>query len=65
MPQMTGLELADQIQLANNKFPILIMTGFGDSITNAIQKRHGIRQVIGKPIVMSELTTAVRKVLDK
>jgi len=65
MPQMTGLDLADQIHQINAKLPVMIMTGFGDSITSATQKRYGVKQVLGKPVVIEELTTAIRKVLDK
>jgi PAS domain S-box-containing protein len=65
MPQMNGLDLADQIHKNNPKFPILIMTGFGDNITLATQKKYGIKQVIGKPIIIQDLTTAVRSVLDE
>jgi CheY-like chemotaxis protein len=65
MPQMTGLDLADQIHKVNPQFPVLIMTGFGDNITLATQKRYGIKQVIGKPIIIQELITSIRSVLDK
>ena len=65
MPQMTGLDLADNLHKIKSNLPIVIMTGFGDSITEKTRKRYGIQQVIGKPIVLSELTGAIRKVLDK
>jgi len=65
MPQMTGLDLADQIHRIKPKLPVLIMTGFGDSITSATQKRYGIKQVLGKPVVIEDLTSAIRNVLDR
>ncbi len=65
MPQMTGLDLADQLHETSPKFPVIIMTGFGDNLTKPTLKRYGIRQVIGKPVIVKELATAVRKVLDK
>ena len=65
MPQMTGLDLANQLHKEDPEFPIMIMTGFGDKLTAATQKKYGIKQVIRKPIVIKELAVAVRKVLDK
>ncbi len=64
MPQMTGLDLADQLHKTNPELPIIIMTGFGDNLTQPTLKRYGIKQVIGKPVVVKELASAVRKVLD-
>ena len=65
MPQMTGLDLANQLHKEDPEFPIMIMTGFGDKLTAATQKKYGIKQVIRKPIVIKELAVAVRKVLDR
>ncbi|MCK4986170.1 MAG: response regulator [Desulfobacterales bacterium] len=65
MPQMTGLDLADQLHKADPELPILIMTGFSDKLNSATQKKYGIKQVIGKPIVVKDLAETVRKVLDK
>ncbi len=64
MPQMTGLDLADRLHEDNPELPVIIMTGFGDSLTTPTQKRYGIKQVIGKPVVVKELALAVRNVLD-
>jgi PAS domain S-box-containing protein len=65
MPHMTGLDLADQLHKERPELPVVIMTGFSDSLTVPTQDRHGIKQVIGKPIVARELAATVRKVLDK
>ncbi len=47
MPQMTGLDLADELHKVKPEFPVMIMTGFGDSITIPTQKQYGIKQIIG------------------
>ncbi len=64
MPQMTGLDIADQLHKEDPNFPVVIMTGSGDSISGPTQDRYGINQIIGKPITLIELTSTVRKVLD-
>ncbi len=65
MPKMTGLDLADQLHKERPELPVVIMTGFGDSLTVSTQEQYGIKQVIGKPIALRELTAVVRKLLDK
>jgi len=65
MPQITGLDLAAEIHKLKPKLPVLIMTGFGDNLTDDTQQRHGVDKVIGKPIVIKELTASIRSVLDK
>ncbi len=64
MPKMTGLDLADQLHKENPDLPVMIMTGFGDSITGPTLEKHCIKQVIGKPILVKELIAAVKEVLD-
>lgn len=65
MPQMTGFDLADQIHKIKKEFPVIVMTGFGDSITKSTQERYGIKQVLVKPVAIEQLTTAIRKALNK
>jgi PAS domain S-box-containing protein len=65
MPHMTGLDLADKLHGQRPDLPVIIMTGFGDSLTDPTLRRYGVRQVIGKPVLLQELAAAVRKVLDE
>ncbi len=65
MPNMTGLDLSKKLQKLRSEIPIIIMTGYGDNLTDATLRKHGIKQVIGKPIVMKELANAIRQDLDK
>ncbi len=65
MPQMTGLDLADELHKDRPEFPVMIMTGFQGSITAPTQEKYNIKQIIEKPIAVNELMTAVRKVWDK
>jgi PAS domain S-box-containing protein len=65
MPDMTGLDLAKQVQITRPGFPVMIMTGYGDSLNADTLRSYGIKQVVGKPLAMRELAAAVRSVLDK
>jgi CheY-like chemotaxis protein len=65
MPDLTGTDLAEQIQKICPGFPIIIMTGYGNQLVGINQKTLGIEKVIEKPIAMNELVLAIREVLDK
>ena len=64
MPDMTGVELAGQLQQVRAGIPIIIITGYGNHLDEKTQKSHGIRHVIGKPIGIAELAPLIRQVLD-
>jgi len=64
MPQMTGKELATEILKINPDVPIILCTGFSETITEEAAKRIGIQAFILKPIVMSDLAETMRQVLD-
>lgn len=65
MPNLTGLELSEQLRKVRSELSIIIMTGYGDILTKTTQETYGIKNVIGKPVVMHELASAIRVVLDK
>ncbi|MBN2322852.1 MAG: PAS domain S-box protein [Spirochaetes bacterium] len=65
MPGTTGLELAKHIHTTHPDLPVILMTGYGEKLNTDIQKHYNIREVIGKPISMSDLAAAVRTVLDE
>lgn len=65
MPDMTGLELSEQLRNVCSELPVIIMTGYGDSLTDAALETYGIKHVIGKPVVTHVLASAIRLVLDK
>ena len=64
MPQMTGKELATAILQINPELPIILCTGFSETISEEAAKHIGIQAFILKPIVMSDLAETMRKVLD-
>jgi len=64
MPRMTGKELAVELLKLNPQVPIILCTGFSETITEEAAKRLGIQAFILKPIVMSDLAETMRKVLD-
>ncbi|MCB2168761.1 MAG: response regulator [Deltaproteobacteria bacterium] len=64
MPHLTGKELATALLKIKPALPIILCTGFSETITEETAKRIGIKAFILKPIVMSDLAETMRKVLD-
>jgi PAS domain S-box-containing protein len=63
MPKMTGLELSKQLVVIRPDLPLILCTGFSDSPTPEKRKAVGIRALVMKPIVLSDLASTIRKVL--
>ncbi len=65
MPQMTGDRLAAQLLKIRPDLPIVINTGYSNKISAEKAAAIGVKAFVHKPLVMAELATAVRKVLDE
>jgi signal transduction histidine kinase/ActR/RegA family two-component response regulator len=65
MPSLTGDKLAEKILSIRPNIPIIICTGFSESMDEEKAKLLGIKGFIMKPIIYSELAKLVRKVLDE
>ena len=65
MPKMSGLELAEKILQIRPELPIVLCTGFGIRIGEEKVARHGVRDIIYKPILRRDMAVTVRKTLDR
>jgi PAS domain S-box-containing protein len=64
MPQMTGDELASEILAIRPDLPIILCTGFSQTVSSEMAKLIGIREYLTKPVMKNELAVAVRRLLD-
>jgi PAS domain S-box-containing protein len=64
MPDVSGLDLAKVVHQLKPKLPIIIMTGYGENITEQEKKDLGIKKIISKPVPANLLTQTIRKALD-
>lgn len=64
MPKMTGDILAKRIMLAREDIPVILSTGFSERIDEAKTKAMGIRKLVFKPMVSSDLARIIRNILD-
>jgi signal transduction histidine kinase/FixJ family two-component response regulator len=65
MPNMTGLQLARKIKEIRADIPIIMCTGFNESVNKNNFKSLGIDGFFMKPIVIEQMALLVRKVLDE
>ncbi len=65
MPGMTGARLAQELLKIKPGIPMIICTGYSDSVEEETAKSLGFREFIMKPIMSNKIALLIRKVLDK
>lgn len=65
MPNITGMELAEEMMRIRPDIPIILATGFSETISPERAKQLGIREYIMKPVAARELAQVTRQVLDE
>ena len=65
MPNMTGLELAQELSRIRPRVPVILCTGFSELVDEAGAKKAGIREYLRKPVLSRALAAAVRKIMDE
>lgn len=64
MPGMNGLELAVKLREIRPDVPVILCTGFGDSIMDSGEDVSGIRAVLPKPFGVNEVDRVIKDVLE-
>ena len=64
MPQMTGDRLTAEIMKIRPDIPIILCTGFSHKMTEIKAKQQGIKAFLMKPLVLRDLASTIRNVLD-
>ncbi len=65
MPGMTGAELAKRILAIRPGMPIIMATGFSESISPEEALSIGITEFVYKPILGEDLGAAIRRTLER
>lgn len=65
MPELTGLDLASQVLKLRPDIPVILCTGYSDLATEERAKALGIKDLLMKPVSLTDISRAVRKVLDQ
>jgi PAS domain S-box-containing protein len=64
MPQLTGYELAQRLLQVRPDIPIILCTGYSDTVTEELALGIGIKAFIIKPLNRVILAETIRRVLD-
>ncbi|MHB8069164.1 MAG: hybrid sensor histidine kinase/response regulator [Desulfobaccales bacterium] len=64
MPQMTGVELAADLVKIRPDLPIILCSGFNESVSPEAARKLNIREFLMKPAKLSDFAKAIRRVLD-
>lgn len=65
MPKMTGEQLAGELTRIRRDIPIIICTGYSNTLTEGKETQPGIRAVVTKPLITHEIARTIRDVLDE
>ena len=65
MPNMTGEQLAVEIMKIHSDTPVILCTGFSEMMSKEKAESLGIKEFLMKPVVIKDLSSRIRKVLDK
>jgi CheY-like chemotaxis protein len=64
MPKMSGIKLAQKMMKIRPDIPVILITGNGNRISQKRLCDAGVRELLFKPIVKSELAAAIRRGLN-
>ena len=64
MPGLTGMRLAENMLELRKDMPIILFTGYSETVSPQKAKAAGIAEFLYKPVVARELAEIVRRVLD-
>jgi CheY-like chemotaxis protein len=65
MPDMTGIALAKEVLTVRKDVPVIICTGYSETVSPEKAKEVGIREFVMKPVTKKEMAQAIRRVLEQ
>lgn len=65
MPQLTGYQLAVKMMAIRNDIPIILCTGYSETVNRKKSEHAGIKEFIMKPFLLEEIAIAIRRALDQ
>lgn len=65
MPNIIGTELASKMRKIRPELKVIIITGYAEYLSEEMIMKHGISEVILKPMILSDFSKTIRRVLDE
>ncbi len=64
MPDLTGIELAEEIKKIKKDIPVILISGFNEKINDKELNKTGINQFLTKPVDTAKIAQSIRSVID-
>jgi len=64
MPNLTGLEMAEQMMELRPGLPVIIATGYSETVTPETAEQRGLRGFVSKPYRAQDLVHALKSALE-
>jgi len=64
MPELTGVMLSREVLAIRPDIPIILCTGFSESISSDKARAVGIRELLMKPVLIRDLNDAIRRAFE-
>jgi len=64
MPEITGVQLIQEIRKENSSLPIILCTGFSEVVTEQSASYYGIQRFLMKPVNVHEMARAVAEIFS-
>jgi len=65
MPDITGIELAEKMLEARKDLPVILITGYSESVSPEQAKAAGVSEFVMKPFAKQEVAKTIRRVLTQ
>lgn len=62
MPKMTGLELTNKIQRLRSDLPVILCSGYSETVFDKATRQAGINKFLAKPLKMKDLAITIHQV---
>ena len=64
MPDLTGIDLAKKMLQVRKNLPVILFTGYSETVSSETAHDAGISEFVMKPITKREMAETIRRVLD-
>ena len=65
MPEMTGVQLTQEIRKISSTVPVILCTGYSETVTEHSAHYYGVTEFLMKPINIHDLAKTIEAVLSK
>jgi YesN/AraC family two-component response regulator len=65
MPEMTGVQLIQEIRKISSTLPVILCTGYSETVTKESAHYYGVTEFLMKPINIHDLAKTIEAVLSK